>query len=209
MENNQSNKQGNRNRNRNRNNRPQQPQRKRRVSVDRDTEVVIVSNTIGRFFYQNPRMSMVIDLHKIGDEEYVTVQDLRTILNSNRRVLEGFQILITEVLDSEYSLDDVLLFLGLDKKYDEFYSLTRKSKESSIEVSDIKKFIVDSPFNAFEKSMETMDVNLRSRVIENAVTLFKLKEFPDYNKMQIIQKYVGEDLFDDAKETEVDEGVYI
>jgi hypothetical protein len=83
-------------------------QRRRRVTVDRDVEVVIVSNCLGSFFYENPRMSMVIDLQHIDDEEYITVGDLRTILNSNRKILEGFDILITEVLDDRYTLDDVL-----------------------------------------------------------------------------------------------------
>lgn len=185
------------------------PVRRRRVTVDRDVEVVIVSNCLGEFFYENPRMAQIIDLQHIDDEEYVTVGDLRTILNSNRKILEGFDILITEVLSDEYSLEDVLLFLGLDKKYDEYYSLNRKAQGSKAEVTDIRDFLLKAPITVFEKKMETMDEKLRAKVIKTSITLFKLKEFGDYNKMRIIQQYVSDEIFDDAQETEVENDIYI
>jgi hypothetical protein len=185
-------------------------QRRRRVTVDRDVEVVVVSNCLGEFFYENPRMSMVIDLQHIDDEEYITVGDLRTILNSNRKILEGFDILITEVLDDRYTLDDVLTFLGLDRKYEEYYSLTGKRNGKMAEVKDIKDFLVKAPALTFEKVMETIEPKLRNKIIETSVTLFKLKEFGDYNKMQTIRKYVNnDDIFDDAEETEVENDIYI
>ncbi|MGP0689842.1 hypothetical protein ACW5UC_25170 [Priestia aryabhattai] len=225
MENKQRNNNNNNNSNKNKNSRPKrqhqpssnQPsrngerpvQRRRRVTVDRDVEVVVVSNCLGDFFYENPRMSMVIDLQHIDDEEYITVGDLRTILNSNRKILEGFDILITEVLDDRYTLDDVLTFLGLDKKYEEYYSLTGKRKGKMAEVKDIKDFLVKAPALTFEKVMETIEPKLRNKVIETSVTLFKLKEFGDYNKMQTIRKYVNDDIFADAEETEVENDIYI
>lgn len=184
------------------------PQRRRRVAVDRNVEVVVVSNVIGRFYYENPRMTQVIDLHHIGDEEYVTVGDLRTIINSSRKILEGFDLLLTEVIDSEHTLEDVLVFLGLDAKYDEYFSLSN-GRTGSPQATDIKDFLVNTPARAFEKIMKTIDPKLRSKIIEISVTLFKLKEFGDYNKMRIIESYVSEDLFDDAEATEVDEDIYI
>jgi hypothetical protein len=197
------------NRGKNRGNRQERPQRKRRVTVDRDVEVVVISNVLTKFFYENPRMNMVIDLENIGDEEYLTVGDIRTILNSNRKILEGFQLVITEVLDDSYTLEDVLTFLGLDKKYDEYYSLARKPKGSRIEVTDIKNFLEKSSVDAFEKTMKSIDEKLRSRVIETAVVLFKKKEFGDFNKMRVIEEYVSDELFADAQETEVNDDIHI
>lgn len=205
---NKNNRYDNNHRSNNRNER-QRPQRRRRVTVDRDVEVVIVSNTTNRFYYENPRMNMVIDLHHIGDEEYVTVGDLRTILNSNRKILESFEILITEVVDEQYTVEDVLIFLGLDRKYREYFSLVRKDMNSMAEVTDIKNFLIKAPLHVFEDQMAKMDDKLRGKVIEMSVKLFKLKQFSDYNKMQIVSEYVNEELFDDAKETEIDEDIYI
>lgn len=206
--NNNDNKKQNRQKRTYQSNRPKQ-QRKRRVTVDRDVEVVIVSNVLGEFYYENPRMSMVIDLQHINDEEYITVGDLRAMLNSNRKILEGFDILITEVLDSNYTLDDVLLFLGLDKKYDEYYSLTGKKKGSMVEVKDIEEFLTQAPLSSFKNTLENGDARLRSKIIENSVTLFKLGKFSDFNKMKVIQNYVSDEIFLDADETEVDGDIYI
>jgi hypothetical protein len=187
----------------------QQPQRKRRVSVDRDVEVVVVSNVPHRFFYENPRMNQAIDLEHIGDEEYLTIGDIRAILNSSRKVLEGFSLVITEVLDNQYTLEDVLIFLGLDKKYEEYYSLTGKQMGSPIDVTDIKEFLLNSPYNAFEKTMAKIDEKLRARVIEASVVMFKAKDFGDFNKMRVIEGYVNDELFADAQDTELDDDVYI
>lgn len=201
---------GNRNERNERNEQPKRPQRKRRVNIDRNIEVIVVSNVVGsKFFYENPRMSQNIDLAKIGDEEYITVGDLRTMLNSNRKILEGFQLLITDVVDNEVTLEDVLIYLGLDRKYEEYYDLANKQNGELAEVTDIKDFILNAPINAFQKTMEKIDSKLRTRVIEMAVILFKLKEFGDYNKMRIIESYVNDELFADANETEVDEDIYI
>lgn len=188
-----------------RNNRPARPERRRRVIVDKNVEVVIVNNTFGRFFYQNPRTSQIIDMERWGDQDYITVGDLRTILNSNRKILENYMLLLVEVLDDEYSLEDVLNYLGLAKKYDEYFSILPKHKRGQVEVGDIENFIIKSNPQRFKEHMERMDHRLRSRVIEVAVTLFKLRKFTDYSKMEVIEKFTNDELFEDAKLTEIDE----
>lgn len=188
----------------------ERPERKKRVSIDRDLEVIVVSNTNNRIFYENPRMSITLDLHQKNDEEYLTVGDLRTILNSHRGLLEGFELLVTEVVGNENTLEEVLLFLGLDKKYAEYFALNRKDVNEDVsDVEDIKNFIINAPVPVFEKQMKIMNKNLRARIIENSVVLFKLKQFSDYNKMEIIESYVNDELFSDAKETEIDENIYM
>jgi hypothetical protein len=191
--------------------RPQRPQRQRprRVVVDREVEVVVQSNTTSRIYYDNPRMNVVIDLFQIGDTDYLTVGDLRTILNSNRSLIEGFELIITEVMDDAYTVEDVLIFLGLDKKYEEYYSLAKKKSGEPAEYIDIKNFILKAPEKVFEKNMEEMSEKLRSRVVETAVVLFKRKVFSDYNKMEIIERYVNDELFADARETELDDNIAI
>lgn len=184
----------------------QQKRRPRRVVIERDVEVVVVSNTIGNFYYSNPRMTQSIDLSHIGDEDYMTVGDLRTMMNTGRKNLEGFNILLTEVLDPRYTLEDLLIYLGLDKKYEDFFNMTGGDTAN---VEDIKAFLVNTSARDFEKFMKTCDPKLRAKIIESAVTLFKLKEFGDYNKMQVIRGYVSEDLFEDAESTEVDDEIYI
>lgn len=174
-------------------------QRKRRVNVDRDTVVVVANNlSSGAFYYEHPRMSMAIDLQQSGDEEDVTVGDLRVIMNSSRSTLEGFDILITDVISEEYTIQDVISFLGLTKQYDEYYSISEKDFDESTSVEDLEKFIVDSSYDSFKYNFEKINKRLRSKIIEVAVGMFKNDEFGDYNKMQLIQMHTKKDLFDDA-----------
>ncbi|KEK23951.1 hypothetical protein [Bacillus gaemokensis] len=202
-------------RNNNRNNRPElnkrdeKPQRRKRVNIDRNTEVIVVNNELWRFVYDNPKMQTALDMESRGDEDYITVGDLRVILNSNRKILEGFSLLITEVVGGEYELEDVLVYLGLDKKYDEYFALSPEWKRGQVDSSDIKEFILKSNTQKFKHVMETSDSKLVKKIIETAVGLFKLGEFGDYQKMQVIRKHVGDEIFEDAEATEVDEDLRI
>lgn len=191
------------------NQRDERPQRRKRVNIDRNTEVIVVNNEMWRFVYDNPKMQTALDMEKHGDEDYITVSDLRVILNSNRKILEGFSLLITEVVGGEYELEDVLVYLGLDKKYDEYFALSPNWKRGQVEASDIKEFILKSNAQKFKHVMETVDSKLVKKIVETAITLFKTGDFGDYQKMQIIRKHVGDDIFLDAEETEIDDSVTI
>ncbi|HFK1434973.1 TPA: hypothetical protein ACGXNJ_005127 [Bacillus cereus] len=178
---------------------------RRRVNVDRDTMCVIVNNSFGQFFYENPRMTEQISMERHGDETEVSVNDLRAMVNSGRKNLEGFSIIITEVLDPEYTLEDVLGYLGLTKVYDELYALSNGDSDPDT----IKNFIQRTSAKKFKEVMESMSPKLRAKVIETSVKLFKLDEFGDYTKMKVIEEYVNEDLFDDAEETEINDEIEI
>lgn len=180
------------------------PQRRKRMNIDKDVELVIVNNTVGRLIYKNPRMSMTIDLESYGDEEYITVGDMRTLISSSRKLVDEFSVIITEVLDGDLELEDVLVYLGLERKYNEFFSLSPLHKRGDVDKQDIQLFLTKAPTDKFERMMESMDKKLRNKIIEISVAMFKLRKFTDYSKMEIIQRYVNEDLFDDAKETQID-----
>lgn len=180
------------------------PKRKRRVNIDKNVEVVLVNNTFSRFIYDNPRVSTTFDMLAYGDEEYITVGDLRTMVNSSRKIFEGFSLLITEILDDEYTLEDLLVFLGLDRKYEEYFSMTPNSTNDMVAVGDIQTFILKSKPQRFEQMLESMSDKLRNRIIETSIVLFKLGQFGDYQKMQVIRKIVNDDVFLDAEDTEID-----
>lgn len=183
----------------------ERPKRKRRVNVDRNVEVVVVNNSLlGRFVYENPRIQTSFDMQQYGDEEYVTVGELRTMVNSSRKIFETFQLLITEVLDQKYTLDDVLVYLGLDRIYEEYYEMTPKWKRGQVNVGDFQMFIEKTSPQRFEQLLSSMDEKLRNKVIETSVVLFKNKKFNDYQKMKIIESFTNEELFLDAEDTETD-----
>lgn len=172
------------------------------------TEVVLVNNEPHRLIYENPRVNVSLDMAGYGDEEYVTVGDLRTMVNTSRKFFDNFQLLIVDILDDEYTLEDLLQYLGLSKAYEEYFSLSN-DEYKQISSGDIKQFIIDSDFDRFDKFMDSCGKNLRRKIIEITVILFKKKEFGDYNKMQIVRKYAGDEVFLDAEKTDIDEGIQI
>lgn len=183
------------------------PQRRKRVNVDGNTELVLVNNNFGAYYYEHPRMTTVIDMEKYGDETYVTVADLRVIVNSSRKVLEGFKLLITEVVDENYELVDVISYLGLDKAYAEYFTMNPKDRQDTVSLDDISEFIKKAPVSKFESVLEEVDEKLVLKIIETAVAMFKIGEFGDYRKMQIMRDFTSDDLFNDAEETEISEEV--
>jgi hypothetical protein len=187
-----------------RNERNERPQRRRRVNIDRNVEAVVVNNTFGRFIYDNPRISTAFDMQAYGDEEYITVGELRTMVNSSRRLFEGFSLIITEILDDEYTLEDLLVYLGLDRKYDEYFSMSPNSRNKEVQVGDIKTFIEKSNPQRFREILEGMSEGLRNKVIETIVALFKTGQFGDYQKMQVVRKFTNDEVFLDAEDTEID-----
>jgi hypothetical protein len=180
------------------------PQRRKRVNIDRDVEVVVVNNTFGRFIYSNPRISTAFDMANYGDEDYITVGELRTMVNSHRKIFENFMLLITDILDDRYTLEDLLVYLGLDKRYEEYFSMSPNWKRGQVEVGDMQQFIEKSSPQRFKQFMESVDERLRNKIIETAVALFKLGRFGDYTKMQVIRKFVNDEIFLDAEDTEID-----
>src|SRR5699024_2672841 len=139
-----------------------------------------------------------VDLQQSGDEEDITVGDLRVIMNSSRSTLEGFDMLITDVISDEYTVQDVIGFLGITKQYDEYYSVSDKELDEGASAEDLKYFIIDTPYDTCKYNIDKINKRLKSKIAEVAVKLFKDGEFGDFNKMQLIQSYTKKDLFDDA-----------
>lgn len=187
--------------------RKEQPKRRRRVNIDKNVEVIVANNSFYRFVYENPRIHTSFDLPNWGDEEYITVGELRTMVNSSRKLFESFTVLIVEILDDEYTLEDLLVYLGLDDKYEQYFKLIPNQRDKQASVADIRTFIEKSNAERFEQVLEGMDGKLRATIIQTALLLFKTGDFSDYKKMQVIRKLTHDDIFLDAEESEVD--VYI
>lgn len=185
----------------------EKPLKRKRVNIDSNTEVVIVNNNFGAYYYEHPRMNSIVDMEKYGDEMYITVADLRILVNSSRKVLEGFKLLITEVVDGDYELLDVINYLGLEKAYAEYFMMNPKDRQDVVSNNDISEFIKKAPVTKFESLLEEADTKLVTKIIETAVAMFKIGEFGDYRKMQIMREFTNDDLFNDAEDTEISEEV--
>lgn len=176
--------------------------RNKRVNVDKNVEVLIVNNSNKRIIFDSPRMQTPIDLEQKGDQEFITVSDLRTMVNANRKMFESFTLIVVDIIHDDYTLEDLFRFVGLDKSYNEYYSLRPNSKDKSINTNDIENFILKSNGKRFEDILKNSSVELHNKIVQESVILFKEGKLNDYNKMNTIKVAVGnDDLFLDAEET--------
>lgn len=167
--------------------RVKKPMRKKRIQIDRDTEVVITNLTSGTFIYVDPKTQNRYVLPNFGDEDYITIDELLTMRNRNRTFLENMWVAIVDVLDDEYTVDDVIKFLRLETAYSDGF-----------EAHSIDEFIKTSTMEQFEKVVSHTSTGLVKRISERAVELFRNKEYQDRNKMSIIERYLdNNDLIND------------
>ena len=177
-------------------------ERKKRVNIDKNIEVIIANNSNKRIIFDSARLSTQIDLHQKGDEEYVTVGDLRAMINANRKLFESFTLIVTDIVDDEYTLEDLFTFVGLEKAYKEYYSLRPNNKDKSVSVEDIENFILKSNSERFATILKDVGGLLRKKIIEESIALFRESELTDFNKMQAIEEITGnEELFLDVRES--------
>lgn len=197
----------NKKQNKNMNTRPSQekPKRRRRVNIDRNVEVLIVNNTFGRLVFNNSRMTAKVDMQDYGDDQYITVGDLKTMTSSAKKMFESFEILIVDILDDEYELEDLLNFVGLFEQYSKFFGNDVKE----LNVGDMNSFIINSSEKQFEGLMRKASRPLRFKIAQNSAVLIKAKRLSNMNKIAILEELVGEDVIADIRSTEVNEDLQI
>lgn len=149
--------------------------RRRRVQIDRDVEVVIVNFTSGTFFYKDPKTHNRYRMNNFGDEEYITIDELMTMKNRHRAYLENMWIVIVDVLDDRYTVEDVMSFLRLENA-------------CALEVERVDEFIYDATGDLFERVVSHTGTAFSKRVCERTLTLYREGSLRDMNKVYTIAK---------------------
>ena len=159
---------------------------RKRVVVDRNTEVVFMNNTSGNLFYRCPKTNSVFDLYEYGDTDYITVDQLLAMNNSNRKILKELWIILLDVITEGVEIEDVWTYLGVDNLYNDI-----------IKPEDVDGFIKKSPENKFKNALNKMNKVLATKVIERAIVLYKNGELNSVTKINILKEFTNnEDLFE-------------
>ena len=172
--------------------------------VDPDTEIIVMNNVKGSFFYRSQGDGLVLDLDHFGDEEYVTFGDLKKMMKRKRVILEKLKLIIVDVDSEEYTVDDVVAALRLTDTYNELKSIT----DGEIGATGIEEFILNSESEDLERLMASKKSKLKNTILETAVELYRKGRLSDYNKMRTFAKYTGGKYFADFwKDAELPEGL--
>lgn len=155
--------------------------------VDPDTEVIVMNNVKGSFFYKSRDGQTVLDLDEFGDEEYVTFGELKKMLAQKRAILEKLKLIIVDVDSEDFDADDVIASLRLTDTYNELKSATG----GDISATGIENFILNAESKDLEKTLASEKSKLKISILETAVELYRQGKLTDYNKMQVFSRYAG------------------
>lgn len=155
---------------------------RKKVMINRDVEVAFMNNTSGSFFYKCPKTQNIYDMYEYGDIDYITIDELLTMRNSHRAILNNLWILVIDVNDEDIEIGDVWKYLGIEKLYDDV-----------IKPDEIDDFIIKSKDNKFQDALEKMNKVLAKKVIERAVVLYREEKLNSISKVNILKEFTGKD----------------
>ena len=149
---------------------------RRRVQIPKDVECVVMSLCNGELVYRDRRTSRLFEFPELGDSEIMTIEELSTMKNLARKFFRNSYVTIVDVLDDEYTLDDVYEYLQI------------KTNTEILCAEDMDDIILDMDIDDFRTILQNRkEGGLRQRIVERAMKLYEDGEFNDYSKMKIIK----------------------
>ena len=176
--------------------------RELRKMLTRDTEVLIMNNTQGGFYYKCPKTHMEINMLEFGDTEVVTIELLEAMKNRARIAFKNYCIMIVDVYpEAEFEdvieISDVLNYLGIA----DLYNIVSDELENNGDLYSEDFFdnlIINKSRDEFEKIAKKMNRKLLTQLAHRSVLLYQTGKFDSRYKMEFIQEKLGmEDLFTD------------
>ena len=176
--------------------------RELRKMLTRDTEVLIMNNTQGGFYYKCPKTNMEINMLEFGDTEVVTIELLEAMKNRSRIAFKNYCIMRVDVYpEAEYEevieIGDVLNYLGIA----DLYNVVSDELENNGDLYSEDFFdnlIINKSRDEFEKIAKKMNRKLLIQLAHRSVLLYQTGRFDSRYKMEFIQEKLGmEDLFAD------------
>ena len=176
--------------------------RELRKMLTRDTEVLIMNNTQGGFYYKCPKTHMEINMLEFGDTEVVTIELLEAMKNRARIAFKNYCIMIVDVypepeFEDVIEISDVLNYLGIVDLYN---TVTDELENNGDLYSEefFDNLIINKSRDEFEKIAKKMNRKLLIQLAHRSVLLYQSGKFDSRYKMEFIQEKLGmEDLFTD------------
>lgn len=176
--------------------------RELRKMISRDTEVLIMNNTQGGFYYSCPKTHMEINMSEFGDTEVVTIELLESMKNRAKVLFKNYCIMVVDVypepeFEDVIEISDVLNYLGIA----DLYNIVSDELENNGDLYSEEFFdnlIINKSRDEFEKIAKKMNKKLLVQLSHRAVLLYQSGRFDSRYKMEFIQEKLGmEDLFAD------------
>jgi len=126
-----------------------------------------------------------------GDVEYMTYKELKAMKSLHIGMLEDYILIPIDVNSDEYTLEDILKILKIEKLY---------SEEMLID-GNIDFMLKEVKYDTFEALIKESNKAYKSLILDRAIELAKKNEFTDYAKMTYLETLTNnQDMFKEAIE---------
>ena len=155
--------------------------------VSKATEVVVMNNTNGMLYF--PTKTKDLDIRTGGDTDIVTVEELQEIKNKSKTMFTKFYLVPVDVIDEGISLEEVIVYLGLDTVYN----------KDNLNMEDYMDNVINSTPEQFLRYMETLSGDVVEIIAEKIADMYMNDEFDSSRKQQMLcdrlnNQYFFEDL---------------
>ena len=142
-------------------------------------EVEIVNLNSGETFYRDRDGREVFRLTKPSDKEYILLSDVYDIVNRHSGYFTNHLIAITDVISSEYDLEDILVYLNLEELYNDI---------ERYDTDYVGYILTKLDMDKFERVVESSDIKLVNSLANRAVKLYREKKFDSRLKEDILAR---------------------
>jgi hypothetical protein len=162
-----------------------------RKKLDKDLEIVLVSNFEGGFYYLSKNQDAEIDFEQRGDIAYITFRDLQAMYTKYRKFFKGFQILIAgAAYEDDITTEDIYAaLLATDALKELQEKLKYLNTKFEMTTDWIDNAILKLSTEQLEKALKSN--YLRTMVIGRIVGLKRSGKMHDTNKMGLVEKYLN------------------
>ncbi|KXY68837.1 hypothetical protein [Bacillus paranthracis] len=158
-------------------------------SIPTDTQLIVVNNTAGQFYYAHDRIEHVINLVEATSYAQVTLADLKIMAQFSKAVFTEYSIVIADILDDEFTLKDVYAYLDLIPVYDELMIIAKN--EEGFDTGMFERFAVNSSAKTFNQMIVKMSKPAQTRLAQSIFHAYKTRGLIDskqagYDKVQFV-----------------------
>ena len=147
--------------------------------IDKTVEVVVMNNTNGMLYY--PTKGKDLDIRTGGDTAIMTVEELQEIKNKAKTMFSKFYLVPVDVLDEGITLEEVIVYLGLDSIYN----------KENINMEEYMDNIIESKPEQFLRYMETLSEEIVEVVAEKIADMYMNDEFDSSRKQLMLCDRIG------------------
>lgn len=137
--------------------------------IDLSREVEVVNLTPGGLFYRSPKSGRVWDMAEFGSSDYMTVDELKTMLSAHPQFLREPWLLILD--------EEVIAHLNLSKVYENVYMPEEVDK------------LFDLPLEKFKALLETFPLGMRHLLVGRARVAIDSGRLDSRSKISAIEKF--------------------